>query len=225
MKSLTTFFRDFTKLLEFSGISWNPWFHNLTVKYLHIFWGLGQWWHNKNTAKYYISSWKKLTSLVQHRWRENLIVQLLLTKKLPHSNNLTQGKSYVPLQRNNSKHSKPYLGQLNTKPAIISLLSDFSDSYVTDALQCELPIVLTELYEECAQDLELNDLLTKCNAIKIDVSPAQAAHVEAITREQSSNRLWFRFQSGRTTASKMKAACHTDPCKPALGLVMNICYK
>ena len=81
------------------------------------------------------------------------------------------------------------LGKLNTKPAILSLLPDYSGSYVPDVLQCDLPIVLTELYEECAQDLEFNDLLTKCNVIKIDVSPAQAAHVEAITREQSSNRL------------------------------------
>jgi len=116
------------------------------------------------------------------------------------------------------------LGQLKTKPAILSLLPEFSDSHVPDILQCELPKILTEHYDESAQDLEFNELLKKCDAIEVDVSPAQAAHVEAITRDQSSNRLWFRFRSGRITASRMKGVCHTDPCKPALGLVTNICY-
>ncbi|WAR00104.1 LOW QUALITY PROTEIN: hypothetical protein MAR_024476, partial [Mya arenaria] len=35
-------------------------------------------------------------------------------------------------------------------------------------------------------------------------SPAQATHVEAITHDQSTNILWYRFRSGRMTASRIR---------------------
>ena len=56
------------------------------------------------------------------------------------------------------------------------------------------------------------------------MSKQQAEHVEAITRKQTTNRLWFRFRSGRVTASRMKAICHTNAAKPSEHLVKAVCY-
>ena len=43
-------------------------------------------------------------------------------------------------------------------------------------------------------------------------------------RSQHHSHLWYRMRSGRITASKLKAACHTDPCLPSNSLIMSICY-
>ncbi|WAR18836.1 hypothetical protein MAR_000674 [Mya arenaria] len=77
------------------------------------------------------------------------------------------------------------LAQSKSNPAILSLLPEFPDNYVPEILQCELPKILTELREESAYDLEYNELLAKCSDLEVSVSPAQATHVEAITREGS----------------------------------------
>lgn len=51
-----------------------------------------------------------------------------------------------------------------------------------------------------------------------------AKNVEKLTREQVLSKEWFMYRSGRITASKMKAACHTDPANPSVSLVNSICY-
>lgn len=48
--------------------------------------------------------------------------------------------------------------------------------------------------------------------------------VDKATRNQSSSRLWYVYQAGRVTASRMKQARQTDPALPAKSLVKSICY-
>ncbi|CAL8282840.1 unnamed protein product [Boreogadus saida] len=36
--------------------------------------------------------------------------------------------------------------------------------------------------------------------------------------------MWFDQKAGRVTASNIRAACHTDPDKPAVSLLKKLCY-
>ena len=54
------------------------------------------------------------------------------------------------------------------------------------------------------------------------VDKNQQALVEEKTRDQANSRLWFWIRTGRITASKFKAACHTDPTCPSQSLIMGI---
>jgi len=81
-----------------------------------------------------------------------------------------------------------------------------------------LPIVLTELRDENAIQLNCSELLKQCQNTEISVTAEQANAVENATREQSNSKLWYRFRAGRITTSKMKTVCCTDPTLPAQSL-------
>ncbi|KAJ8368767.1 hypothetical protein SKAU_G00087950 [Synaphobranchus kaupii] len=48
--------------------------------------------------------------------------------------------------------------------------------------------------------------------------------IESETRLQSKCAMWFDQKAGRVTASNIRAACHTDPDKPAVSLLKKLCY-
>ncbi|KAK6186691.1 hypothetical protein SNE40_005976 [Patella caerulea] len=116
------------------------------------------------------------------------------------------------------------LSEAPSKPAILSLMPKYSDVYVPEVLQGELPTVLTELFENPSLSSNYKELLDKSYKIKIDVTEQQAKQVEVLTRHQANNRTWFRFRTGRITASRMKSVCHTNPNSPSQSLIQNICY-
>jgi hypothetical protein len=68
------------------------------------------------------------------------------------------------------------------------------------------------------------ELLSKCNDISISVTEEEVGNVEIATRQQSQSKLWYKFRSGRITASKMKSVCSTDSSNPSQSLIMSICY-
>jgi hypothetical protein len=67
-------------------------------------------------------------------------------------------------------------------------------------------------------------LRKKCDDFDISATENEIMNVEKDTREQSLTKKWFYFRAGRVTASRMKAACHTDPDNPAKSLIFGICY-
>lgn len=68
--------------------------------------------------------------------------------------------------------------------------------------------------------------LVKCEDVfqQTTITEQQCKNIEASTRTQAHSKLWFRFRAGRVTASKFKAACHTDLSQPSPSLVKSICY-
>lgn len=58
----------------------------------------------------------------------------------------------------------------------------------------------------------------------LKITPIQQKHFEEMTRGQSKSKFWLCFRSGRVTASRFHQVVHTNPYKPALSLVHNICY-
>ena len=53
----------------------------------------------------------------------------------------------------------------------------------------------------------------------IAVTENMAVYVEESTRDQYNSKLWFKFRSGRITASKMKSVCRTDAANPSQSLI------
>ena len=84
--------------------------------------------------------------------------------------------------------------------------------------------MLTDLYNPLYLSLSYYELLQLSNKVVLTVTADQSKAVEAKTRDQSNSRIWFRMRAGRVTASKFKAACHTDPANPSLSLIMSICH-
>lgn len=55
------------------------------------------------------------------------------------------------------------------------------------------------------------------------MSEGESESVEQATKQQSASKLRNRFRSGRITASRMHAACHSSPAAPSESLIKAIC--
>ncbi len=115
------------------------------------------------------------------------------------------------------------LANCSSKPAILSLISPYSESFVPKSLSSDLPN-LAKLYNPDYVKLDYQALLKKASEVTVEVSELQANCVEQETHDQQHSRLWYRMRCGRITASKLRAACCTDPCAPLKSLIMSICY-
>lgn len=116
------------------------------------------------------------------------------------------------------------LSHSGTKPAILSLIPEHSSSYVPKHSLPEFPQSLLLLYDPNFLKLSYPELLQKCESVNIDVTQKMAISVEKESRQQYKSKIWFKYRSGRITASKMKLACHTNAANPSQSLIKQICY-
>lgn len=116
------------------------------------------------------------------------------------------------------------LSQCGTKPSVLSLIPPYADSYIPKSLLPTYPKPLSELYQPKFLELDYSHLLLECESTDIQLTDEMAMNVERATKDQSTSRLWYKYRSGRVTASKMKQVCRTDPVKPSQTLIKQICY-
>ena len=130
-------------------------------------------------------------------------------KSYSHTYDDTSKKCKVEIPPPTEDNVKSY-SKLKVKPVLLSLISEFNDSYVPRYVSGILPKPLTYLYNEEALSMSFPDLLTKCNEIydTISISVEQASAVEQETRKQSDSKVWFEQRAGRVTASKLYSITH-----------------
>ena len=88
------------------------------------------------------------------------------------------------------------------KPAILTLIPQYSNRFIQSS--DHLPPLLQGLYDPQNLSLNLDQLVEKYNSVcKNSVTESQVQHLEEITRGQSKNRQWFRYRTGRITASQL----------------------
>ena len=88
----------------------------------------------------------------------------------------------------------------NRKPAILSLIPPYNSSFTSSSDQ--LPPLLQDLYEPDCLHLDYLQLLQRSkDACNSPVSEIQVRHLEELTRGQARNHHWFRYRTGRVTAS------------------------
>ena len=92
------------------------------------------------------------------------------------------------------------------KPAILTLISPYSDRFIQSL--DHLPPLLQDLYDPKNLILCYDQLVKKYNNLcKDSVTKSQVQHLEEITRGQSKNCQWFRYRTGRITASQLYQVC------------------
>ena len=116
------------------------------------------------------------------------------------------------------------LSVAGTMPGVLSVISDHSEKYISKSSSKDFPQPLTLLKDVKYVEMECQNLLKECESVSINLTEEMAECVEAATRDQSQSKLWYKYRSGRITASRMKAVCHTDPAKPLQSLIKGICY-
>lgn len=116
------------------------------------------------------------------------------------------------------------LSQCGTKPSVLSLTPPYADSYIPKSMLPTYPKPLLELFQPKFLELDHSQLLAKCNSTDIRLTEEMIINVEQDTKGQSNSRLWFKYRSGRITASKLKQVCRTNPTMPSQRLIKEICY-
>jgi hypothetical protein len=112
----------------------------------------------------------------------------------------------------------------NRKPAILSIVPDYLESYKPKSAVLKLPKPLTELKNKQSMNLDYDQLIKSCEGIEITVTDEEIENVEKITRKQASEGKWFNYRAGRITASKMKSVYTANIDNPSSALVKSIVY-
>ena len=116
------------------------------------------------------------------------------------------------------------LSTCGTRPAILSLVEPYASEYVPRSLDSSLSPCFSELYRPECLHMQYSELMKSCESCNITVTQLEADAVESATKSQTQSRLWFNMRTGRITASRFKAACHTDPASPSISLIMSVCH-
>ena len=132
---------------------------------------------------------------------------------------LTPGKGQaenVPLPTSDEiPTSYQKLSSTGSKAAVLRVVPEHGKAFRPTVLANKVPPVLTDLFEQSHSKLPFNELVNKCDEIEITVTQEQAKCVMQATKTQSTNKQWFRFRSGRVTASKIKRICRSNPDQPS----------
>ncbi|KAK6175862.1 hypothetical protein SNE40_014241 [Patella caerulea] len=112
------------------------------------------------------------------------------------------------------------------KPVCLSVKEDFNHQFIPETLQPKYPMILSNLYDDTMVYTSKEVLLSHCKQLKstIVITDEDISNVEYHTRRQADSKLWYRFRTGRVTASRMKAVCSTSCQNPSMSLLKSICY-
>ena len=115
---------------------------------------------------------------------------------------------------------------IGRRPVLLSILPGYCDKFVPECETGNLPPTLSSLFNEEFLEMSYLDLLKKCEEsfFSITVTQQQAKHLEKVTRSQADSKMWFQYRASCVTASKFKAAAHTNKSSPSQSLIKTICY-
>ena len=83
------------------------------------------------------------------------------------------------------------LSKCGTKPAILSLIPDYSDDYVPKSSLPEFSQPLNLLYKPEYAEMDYHTLLNVCESVDTGINLVMAKNIERETRRQSRSKLWF----------------------------------
>jgi len=112
----------------------------------------------------------------------------------------------------------------STKPFTLSLVLQYSDSYVPKSSLQTFPRPLKSLQQAEYLKLSYTDFLDICESTEIRITDDMAKAVEKETQSPGSSKLWYTYCAGRVTVSRMKAVCHSKVTNSLQSLIKSICY-
>ena len=109
------------------------------------------------------------------------------------------------------------------KPVILSITEGFNDGFVHP--ENFLPRDFEHIYEPANLSKSYDELLALSeNFLNETISESMVDNLAEITKEQSGCKQWFRYRTGRITASNFKQVVHTSTLKPSVSILKKICY-
>ena len=115
------------------------------------------------------------------------------------------------------------LSKERTKSVVLSVTESFSSDFICS--MDHLPRVLQGIYKSTYLEKDLPELLSVAESFLHDrVTPQMVDNLTQLTHGQSKSRIWYRYKTGRITASRFRQVLHTDPNQPSLSLLKGICY-
>ncbi|KAL3831391.1 hypothetical protein ACJMK2_023143 [Sinanodonta woodiana] len=131
-----------------------------------------------------------------------------------------------PVNKPTDNELSAFLHQLSltgAQSAVLSIKETFQQPFIPKVLNNKFPKLLSELFNDELIDASFSEILAYCKNVNVSVSKEESKSVELATRSQSETKLWNQFRSGRITASRMYAACHSSPAQPSESLIKSIC--
>lgn len=113
------------------------------------------------------------------------------------------------------------LHEIAPDAAIFNVVEPYATQRTTN-ISKKVPKILTEYYDANLDSSTLEELRSK--VIDFSITREEKENVEELTRKQSSNNLWWKYRTGRITASIFKSVCRTSIENPSASIVKNICY-
>ena len=108
-----------------------------------------------------------------------------------------------------------------SKPVILSITEPYSDGFAQSSEQ--MPQALPTLFDPKHLELDYLQLVHLSREhIPKTLSLTQQEHLEELTRSQSKSKLWFKYQAGQITGSRVYQVTKTDAHKPALSLLNSV---
>lgn len=118
--------------------------------------------------------------------------------------------------------------------AIMTVRYPYSKRYEPKENQLEAPAVvedeylrqlyLQSLFREELKTASLEDIVNIAKTIKIEYTIEQINIIEKLTKGQSKSIFWYRFRTGRITASIFKQVARTSTVNPSASLLKSICF-
>ncbi|XP_038128927.1 uncharacterized protein LOC119775105 [Cyprinodon tularosa] len=117
------------------------------------------------------------------------------------------------------------LQKASPKAAVLSCVPGFCDSFADTLQPCPAPDSLSRLRDKKMDCSDLSALRLHCKTLlkKADISQDQAHYIELHSRSQHRSSTWYRFRTGRVTASTMHAVFRSDLDNPAVSTVKAVC--
>uniref|UniRef100_A0A3Q2FXY2 YqaJ viral recombinase domain-containing protein n=1 Tax=Cyprinodon variegatus TaxID=28743 RepID=A0A3Q2FXY2_CYPVA len=117
------------------------------------------------------------------------------------------------------------LQKASSKAAVLSCVPGFCDSFADTLQPCPAPDSLSRLRDTKMDCSDLSALRLHCRTLlkKADISQDQAHYIEMQSRSQHRSSTWYRFRTGRVTASTMYAVFRSDLDNPAVSTVKAVC--
>lgn len=84
-------------------------------------------------------------------------------------------------------------------------------------------LYMVQLYEPESTMASLLTLRNKASQVVLKYTAEQIDLIERLTKKQSNSKIWFRFRTGRITASVFKRVCRTSISNPSISLINQIC--
>ena len=110
------------------------------------------------------------------------------------------------------------------KPAIFSLVPAHSSEYIPSQSLSTFPMPLSQLFHPKFLELDFSLLSSEVKGIILKITTQNVEHVEEATKGQSNSKMWYKYRSGRITASNTKRVCGTSNASPSHRIVKEICY-